>query len=68
MARAYQCDRCGAFYARGSMNGLYEVKTRMVDRCQDLCPKCSEELEKWMQKEADFVPKEVEESDVQPDV
>lgn len=64
MAKAYQCDRCGAFYKRGSRGGQYEIKVRFVDSCEDLCPKCGEELENWMQNKADFVPKEDKKDDV----
>ena len=58
MAKAYQCDRCGAFYSRTSGCGQYEVKVRLVDPCKDLCPKCGEELEMWMENKAEFVSKE----------
>lgn len=68
MARAYQCDRCGAFYNRGSGSGMYDVAVKMVDRRQDLCPKCGEELEKWMQMKADFVSKEENKDNVQQNV
>ncbi|MBO7451340.1 MAG: hypothetical protein J6U54_13330 [Clostridiales bacterium] len=64
MARAYQCDRCGAFFTRGEYCGNYRVTLKMCENPEDLCPLCGKELENWMQNKADFVPKEVEEGDV----
>lgn len=52
MARAYKCDRCGAFY--GS-NLTAKITTRRYDvmgaqrEHDDLCPKCTEDLRAWFE-------------------
>ncbi len=52
MARAYKCDRCGAFY------GCYtagKITTRRYDwgnaqrERDDLCDKCTQELTEWFE-------------------
>lgn len=54
MARAYKCDRCGAFY------GCYtsgKITTRRYDNANamrehdDLCEKCTQELAEWFEAE-----------------
>lgn len=61
MAKAIKCDRCGDFYEHYCMgyignqiNGIRIIKTNADYsyswniRTLDLCPKCCEELIKWL--------------------
>lgn len=56
MARAYKCDRCGAYYddANKSNNKtVYEYFTGTTARTKrggDLCHVCSEKFAKWWNK------------------
>lgn len=51
MARAYKCDRCGAFYE--SNTKIDKITTRRYDNARamrefdDLCEKCTRELMTW---------------------
>lgn len=53
MARAYKCDRCGAFY--GSATNAGKIATRRYDwsnatrEHDDLCEKCTQELAEWFE-------------------
>lgn len=59
MAKAMKCDRCGDFYEHYRMgymgkyiNGISLANTtkgEYINLCMfDLCPKCCEELIKWL--------------------
>lgn len=60
MAKAIKCDRCGDFYEHYRMgymgkyiNGISLANTtkdgyRIPMRIFDICPKCCEELIKWL--------------------
>lgn len=53
MARAYKCDRCGAFYCIDTAAG--KITTRRYDTINamrehdDLCEKCTQELSEWFE-------------------
>lgn len=63
MARAMRCDRCGKYYELTIQGGaLYSdfVKVGLLtettrntykDKTYDLCPRCRESLNEWMNKE-----------------
>lgn len=55
MSQAYKCDRCEALYERNYE--LYRFKHYicldnhpLTDTVVDLCPRCQEELEKWLEE------------------
>lgn len=45
MALARKCDRCGVFYDRYNEDNTYNICKQF-----DLCPKCKDELIKWILK------------------
>lgn len=54
MSNAKKCDRCGRFYlikdiSDGCTASIREFdNTNYVIRDMDLCPDCSEKLERWL--------------------
>lgn len=61
MANAKQCDRCGVLYSRKEANIFEDLVKQvcgippnqllheMIHPYVDLCPKCTESLEKWFE-------------------
>lgn len=55
MANAKQCDRCGCMYSRKEANMFEDYvkqvcgipRNQLIHMYVDLCPKCTESLEKW---------------------
>ena len=58
MARALKCDRCGDFYIPDDshQNRLsffnYDYDDGIYDNCSwlDLCPRCANQLESWLER------------------
>ena len=67
MAQARKCDRCGQLYEpkgvtikdiKGKVNAIKLIdkdfdETYWTRGCLDLCPKCLEELDKWLTMKQD---------------
>lgn len=67
MAQARKCDRCGQLYEpkgvlikniKGKVNAIKLIdkdfdETYWSRGCLDLCPKCLEELDKWLTMKQD---------------
>ena len=69
MATAYKCDRCNVLFENRRSGRLYNIFYGLSSKFpEDLCPDCSEKLDKWMKNKADFVPKEENKDDVQQNV
>lgn len=49
MADAKKCDRCGEFYNNEPRPSFIIIKNTYSFPCIDLCPKCIEELKKWLE-------------------
>jgi hypothetical protein len=51
MSDARKCDRCGAFYAKGSKGRVvFEYFPNSTSRTKnggDMCPKCAAKFERW---------------------
>lgn len=49
MSEAKRCDRCGTFFE--SHLGGYMIKKKLSSTwCIDLCAKCYDELNEWLEK------------------
>lgn len=60
MINSYKCDRCGALYSNPTNeSNKYTIlrSDHIVDGHIDLCPKCQEQLRKWVENENENVHK-----------
>ena len=53
--KAYKCDRCDKLFEEYEGQGtrrFYNITTDPCSsgHCLDLCPKCNDELQKWIRK------------------
>ncbi len=53
MSKAYECDRCGMLfkpYKNQKTSEFLNITTNpnFTGNCIDLCPKCNNELQKWV--------------------
>ena len=53
--KAYKCDRCGNLFEKYAGQGTRRFYSVTRDPCSsgnclDLCPKCNDELQEWVDK------------------
>lgn len=53
--KAYKCDRCGKLFEKYEGQGTRMFYAITTDLCSsgnglDLCPKCNDELQEWVDK------------------
>lgn len=54
MAKAYKCDRCGAYYDKSAKSIRYAKSNYAFTIGEyDLCEKCAEEFETWLKEHQD---------------